>query len=49
MAKPVQPHTDDSKQADPDESPYPSIIVNRSALPASWFFWRRNKRRPATT
>ena len=22
-------------------SPYPSTIVNRSALPESWYFWRR--------
>ena len=28
-------------------SPYPSTIVNRSALPESWFFWRRWPRRRA--
>ena len=26
-------------------SPYPSTIVNRSALPESWYFWRRRRRK----
>ena len=26
------------------DAPYPSTIVNRGALPESWFFWRRWRR-----
>ena len=27
-----------------EPGPYPSTIVNRGALPESWFFWRRWRR-----